>query len=126
MMKVMLLWCVFREVWKLKKRYEVGLEKLGAASSDVGVMQKELNDLQPQLITASKDVDEMMVIIEKDSIEVGKEKDCRKELSLHSVVCKGAKKEWFRLHEVIILKKFHVCDLKGIYLRQNKSMNQGS
>ncbi|XP_075248722.1 dynein axonemal heavy chain 7-like isoform X2 [Convolutriloba macropyga] len=58
------------EVWKLKRRYEVGLEKLQSAASDVGVMQKELNDLQPQLITASKDVDEMMVIIEKDSIEV--------------------------------------------------------
>ena len=35
-------------------------------------MQKELIDLQPQLIDASKDVDEIMVIIERDSIEVAK------------------------------------------------------
>ncbi len=62
----------FSEVWKMKRRYEVGLEKLQAAASDVGIMQKELNDLQPQLITTSKDVDEMMVVIEKDSIEVCK------------------------------------------------------
>lgn len=35
-------------------------------------MQKELIELQPQLIQASKDVDDIMVIIERDSIEVAK------------------------------------------------------
>ncbi|CAG2252630.1 DNAH [Mytilus edulis] len=35
-------------------------------------MQKELTDLKPQLVVASKEVDEIMVIIEKDSIEVVK------------------------------------------------------
>lgn len=50
----------------------MGLEKLMAASSEVAVMQKDLTDLQPQLIVASKDVDEIMVVIEKDSIEVAK------------------------------------------------------
>jgi dynein heavy chain len=57
---------------KQKKRYEIGLEKLASAGSQVSDMQKELIDLQPQLITASKDVDEIMVIIERDSIEVAK------------------------------------------------------
>ena len=57
---------------KQKKRYEVGLEKLASAGSQVQDMQKELIDLQPQLIQASKDVDEIMVVIEKDSIEVAK------------------------------------------------------
>jgi len=33
-------------------------------------MQKELTDLQPQLVDASKQVDEMMVVIEKESAEV--------------------------------------------------------
>jgi len=33
-------------------------------------MQKELTDLQPQLVEASRQVDEMMVVIERESAEV--------------------------------------------------------
>lgn len=61
-----------REVMKSKSRYEVGLEKLESAASQVSVMQRELTQLQPQLIVASKDVDEIMVVIERESIEVAK------------------------------------------------------
>lgn len=43
----------FREVYKAKRRYEVGLEKLESAASQVSIMQKELTDLQPQLVEAS-------------------------------------------------------------------------
>ena len=57
---------------KSKRRYEVGLEKLQSAASQVSVMQKELTELQPQLVVASKEVDEIMVVIEKESIEVAK------------------------------------------------------
>ena len=57
---------------KQKSRYEKGLEKLDSASSQVAIMQKELTDLQPQLVEAKKEVSEIMVIIEKDSIEVAK------------------------------------------------------
>ena len=57
---------------KAKKRYEVGLDKLQSAASQVSEMQKELTDLQPQLVEASKQVDEIMVVIEKESIEVAK------------------------------------------------------
>ncbi|CAK8675251.1 unnamed protein product [Clavelina lepadiformis] len=60
------------EVHKLKRRYEVGLEKLNSAASQVADMQKELRDLQPQLVVASKEVDEIMVNVEKESIEVAK------------------------------------------------------
>ena len=35
-------------------------------------MQVELRNLQPQLVVASKEVDEIMVICEKESIEVAK------------------------------------------------------
>ena len=35
-------------------------------------MQKELRELQPQLVVASKEVDEIMVNVEKESIEVAK------------------------------------------------------
>ncbi|KAF6028575.1 DNAH7 [Bugula neritina] len=59
-------------VYKAKMRYEVGLEKLQSAAADVAKMQVELTELQPQLIVASKDVDDMVVVIEKESIEVEK------------------------------------------------------
>ncbi|XP_030642423.1 dynein heavy chain 7, axonemal [Chanos chanos] len=60
------------EVMKLKRRYEVGLEKLESAASQVATMQVELEELQPQLRVASKEVDEMMVVIERESVEVAK------------------------------------------------------
>ncbi|XP_060945031.1 dynein axonemal heavy chain 7 [Limanda limanda] len=58
------------EVMKLKHRYEVGLEKLESAANDVATMQVELEALKPQLLVASKEVDEMMVVIEHESVEV--------------------------------------------------------
>uniref|UniRef100_A0A672V280 Dynein axonemal heavy chain 7 n=1 Tax=Strigops habroptila TaxID=2489341 RepID=A0A672V280_STRHB len=60
------------KVMKLKRRYEVGLEQLNSAASQVASMQAELEALQPQLRVASKQVDEMMVVIEKESLEVAK------------------------------------------------------
>ncbi|KAI1899406.1 hypothetical protein AGOR_G00061450 [Albula goreensis] len=60
------------EVMKLKRRYEVGLEKLQSAADQVATMQVELEALQPQLKVASKEVDEMMVVIERESVEVAK------------------------------------------------------
>ena len=61
---------VSSEVMKLKRRYEVGLEKLASAASQVASMQKELEELQPQLKVAGKEVAEMMVVIERESKEV--------------------------------------------------------
>lgn len=55
---------------KLKRRYEVGLEKLQSAADQVATMQVELEALQPELVVASKDVDKMMVVIEHESVEV--------------------------------------------------------
>uniref|UniRef100_A0A3P8WKL1 Dynein axonemal heavy chain 7 n=1 Tax=Cynoglossus semilaevis TaxID=244447 RepID=A0A3P8WKL1_CYNSE len=64
--------CTFKalEVMKLKHRYEVGLEKLESAASQVANMQVELEALQPQLMVASREVDEMMLVIEHESVEV--------------------------------------------------------
>ena len=40
-------------------------------------MQRELEELQPQLVVAGKEVDEMMVVIKKESAEVAEtEKVC--------------------------------------------------
>ncbi|XP_067372006.1 dynein axonemal heavy chain 7 isoform X2 [Channa argus] len=58
------------EVMKLKSRYEVGLKKLQSAADQVTTMQSALEALQPQLLVASKEVDEMMVVIQHESVEV--------------------------------------------------------
>ncbi|XP_030613861.1 dynein heavy chain 7, axonemal isoform X2 [Archocentrus centrarchus] len=58
------------DVMTMKCRYEVGLEKLKSAAEQVATMQVELEALQPQLLVASKEVDEMMVVIERESVEV--------------------------------------------------------
>jgi len=57
-------------VMKQKTRYEVGLEKLASAASQVSTMQVELTDLQPKLVVAQKEVDEVMKIIAVESVEV--------------------------------------------------------
>uniref|UniRef100_A0A673XVJ3 Dynein axonemal heavy chain 12 n=1 Tax=Salmo trutta TaxID=8032 RepID=A0A673XVJ3_SALTR len=46
--------------------------KLESAAAQVATMQVELEALQPQLRVASKEVDEMMVVIEHESVEVAK------------------------------------------------------
>jgi dynein heavy chain len=61
------------EVLKLKKRYEIGLEKLQSASDQVATMQAELEALQPELKVAGKKVAEMMVVIERESKEVAEQ-----------------------------------------------------
>ncbi|GCB71663.1 hypothetical protein scyTo_0001655 [Scyliorhinus torazame] len=58
------------EVDLMRNRYLVGLEKLDFASSQVSVMQKELTDLQPELIKTSAETDKMMIKIEEETIEV--------------------------------------------------------
>ena len=55
---------------KLKRRYEVGLEKLQSAASQVAGMQQALEELQPKLVVAGKEVAEMMIVIERESKEV--------------------------------------------------------
>ena len=44
------------EVQKLRRRYEVGLEKLQSASDQVAGMQEELENLKPKLEESSKQV----------------------------------------------------------------------
>uniref|UniRef100_UPI00398E73BF dynein axonemal heavy chain 3 isoform X1 n=2 Tax=Pristiophorus japonicus TaxID=55135 RepID=UPI00398E73BF len=64
------------EVDLMRNRYLVGLEKLDFASSQVSVMQKELTDLQPELIKTSYETDKMMIKIEEETVEV----DAKREL----------------------------------------------
>lgn len=46
----------------LKRRYEVGLEKLLSAETDVGAMKEELIALQPKLIETGKQVEETLKV----------------------------------------------------------------
>lgn len=81
-----------REVMKLKHRYEVGLEKLDSAADQVAIMQVKLEALQPQLIVASKEVDEVMVVIKHDSVEVAeKEKIVKMDEALANEQAMAAK-----------------------------------
>ena len=50
------------ETMKAKRRYVVGLEKLAFAESQVGSMQIELKELQPQLVVAADENQKMMVV----------------------------------------------------------------
>ena len=54
-------------VFDLCRRYEGGLERLANAASQVATMQRDLTLLQPQLKEASKQVDELIVVIDKES-----------------------------------------------------------
>ncbi|KAK3717325.1 hypothetical protein QZH41_011557, partial [Actinostola sp. cb2023] len=63
------------EIVALKNRYLTGLEKLEFAASQVSIMQKELSDLQPQLVQTSADTEKLMIKIEQDTVEVEAKKE---------------------------------------------------
>ena len=52
----------------LRNRYEVGLEQLRTAEDSVTIMQGELEEMQPKLIQSSKEVSELIVQIDHDSV----------------------------------------------------------
>ncbi|ESO88893.1 hypothetical protein LOTGIDRAFT_125424 [Lottia gigantea] len=58
------------EILTLKNRYMVGLEKLEFSEQQISVMQSELLDLQPKLIETSKETEELIAIIEEETVEV--------------------------------------------------------
>lgn len=60
---------IFSDILTAKKRYEVGLEKLDHAGSQVSIMQGALEALQPQLVTAAAKVSETMKKVEAESAE---------------------------------------------------------
>uniref|UniRef100_H2Z3M2 Dynein axonemal heavy chain 7 n=1 Tax=Ciona savignyi TaxID=51511 RepID=H2Z3M2_CIOSA len=57
-------------VLKAKKRYMGGLDKLKFASAQVAEMQKELQELQPQLIITAEENSKLLVVIEKETVIV--------------------------------------------------------
>ncbi|KAK5646415.1 hypothetical protein RI129_004879 [Pyrocoelia pectoralis] len=57
------------EIMRMKRRYEVGLEKLDYAGEQVAIMQESLEALQPQLVVAAIKVGETMKKVEAESAE---------------------------------------------------------
>lgn len=53
------------EVSQAKMRYEVGLEKLAFAADQVNTMQKQLADLQPELVESAASTEVLMKQIEE-------------------------------------------------------------
>jgi dynein heavy chain len=62
------------EVMDAKIRYDNGLEKIADTQSQVDVMKKELIDLQPLLKEATIQTNELIVQIDKDTIEANEKK----------------------------------------------------
>nr|WAW84833.1 axonemal dynein heavy chain reconstructed 1 [Halisarca dujardinii] len=58
-----------------RQRYITGLDKLEFAASQVAVMQKEIIELQPELIKTSEETEKLMVTIEKDTVEAEAKKE---------------------------------------------------
>ena len=50
------------EVLKMKRRYEMGLDKLESAASQVAGMQQQLEELQPQLEESSVQVQWLYIV----------------------------------------------------------------
>jgi dynein heavy chain len=65
----------FVDITMQRDRYTTGLEKLEFAASQVTVMQKKLQDLQPQLKETSDETEKIMVKIERDTAEAEKKKE---------------------------------------------------
>lgn len=63
------------ETMKAKRRYLNGLEKLAFAAEQVAMMQIQLEDLQPQLVQASKDNEDLMAVISKESVIVAEQEE---------------------------------------------------
>ncbi|KAI9224756.1 dynein heavy chain and region D6 of dynein motor-domain-containing protein [Blastocladiella britannica] len=63
------------QVTTVRSRYEAGLEKLRLAAGAVAIMQKELADLQPQLVKTSEETSAMLITIASESKDVQATKD---------------------------------------------------
>ncbi|KXZ54227.1 hypothetical protein GPECTOR_5g319 [Gonium pectorale] len=62
------------EISEKRRRLEVGLQKLLHTASQVEVMQRELQDLQPVLAATAREVEDMMVVITNDKKEADETK----------------------------------------------------
>ena len=78
-----------QQIEEKRQMYEVSLEKLKGAESQVVIMQAEIEALQPNLQKASQEVDQSMVIVEKELAEVN---EMEKTLKLEEIQVMEKKK----------------------------------
>ncbi|XP_048509500.1 dynein axonemal heavy chain 3 isoform X1 [Athalia rosae] len=64
-----------KQITLQQNRYEVGLDKLDFAATQVEVMQEELHALQPKLLAQSQLSDKLMIRIEQDTVTVEAKKE---------------------------------------------------
>ena len=57
------------DVGSSRNRYVVGLDKIHSCTDAVDVMKKELVDLQPVLVTKTKEVEELIIVLDKEKAE---------------------------------------------------------
>ncbi|XP_071037846.1 dynein axonemal heavy chain 3 [Parasteatoda tepidariorum] len=58
-----------------RNRYVVGLEKLDFAASQIAVMQDQITALQPELIKKAEEIENLMVVIESETVDVESQKE---------------------------------------------------
>jgi dynein heavy chain, axonemal len=63
------------EISLMRNRYTGGLDKLAFAATQVAIMQKQLQDLKPQLIKTSEETEKLMVKMEQETVEVEAKKE---------------------------------------------------
>ncbi|XP_076448252.1 dynein axonemal heavy chain 3-like [Babylonia areolata] len=62
------------DILNKKFRYQTGLEKIDFSEAQINVMQQELVELQPKLIDTSRETEELIKIIETETVEVEQKK----------------------------------------------------
>ena len=58
----------------MRNRLQIGLDKLISTASQVAKLQVELRDMQPKLVETQKEVEEMLVVIDKDKASAAETK----------------------------------------------------
>jgi hypothetical protein len=58
-----------------KSHYEVGIEKLDRAAGEVSVMEEEQVAMQPKLVVAANEVQELVAQVQTDSADVAEVSD---------------------------------------------------
>ena len=62
------------EIDLLRQRLRLGLQKLSSAQKQVAVLQKQLEKMRPRLIVTQQEVEDMLVVIERDKIAAAETK----------------------------------------------------
>jgi len=58
-----------KQVWTMRKRYQSGLQQIYGAEEQVGVMKQELIELQPVLVRTAAETEDMLKVIDKETIQ---------------------------------------------------------